>query len=321
MSSKTDIGIRYLISIAVFPLIILLNLLLPDAANRPDQPKNVLNSLLLFYFGILSIYVLYGHILNKQPTVRVQMVTDISLIFGSFILIWVIFVGKLGFLNTHSFPDPNTVFKVYMTDFDFLTYQSSKASIIRAFLGYFLALATAIPLGIFAGRNLRAFSVSYPFSKVTAHIPPIVYLPYAVAIFPSINHAIIFIIFIGAFWPILINTMFGVYNIDPKIIEFAKILGANDKRILAKVIVPAATPYILAGSLIGLVVSFVLLTAGEMVGANAGLGFYLMYYFDVGYFDKVVAGILLISFWVFFWITFGFDIVQSRLLRWQRKIG
>jgi ABC-type nitrate/sulfonate/bicarbonate transport system permease component len=58
-----------------------------------------------------------------------------------------------------------------------------------------------------------------------------------------------------------------------------------------------------------------------MVGANAGLGFYLMYYFDVGYFDKVVAGILLISFWVFFWITFGFDLVQSRLLRWQRKIG
>lgn len=320
MFKMTD-TIRYYGSISIYPLIAIINLILPDAANRPDQPKDVLNALVLVFFAILLLYVAYGHSLKRQPHMRVRTIVDVSLIFGTFIFLWLIFVGKLGFLNTHSFPSPNDVFKVFAEDFDFLTYKSSKSSIGRAFVGYFLALVLGIPLGILGGRNLRAFSVSYPFSKVTAHIPPIVYLPYAIAVFPSIDHAIVFIIFIGAFWPILINTMFGVYNIEPRLIEFAKVLGANDRRILTKVVVPAALPSILAGSLIGLVVSFVLLTAGEMVGAHTGLGFYLMYYFDVGYFDKVVAGILLISFWVFFWITFAFDIVQARLLRWQRKIG
>jgi NitT/TauT family transport system permease protein len=314
-------GLIYYGSIAIFPLIVLLNLLLPDAANRPGQPKDVFNTTLLFFFAFLLIYVTYGYYLKKQPHVRVKTVINVSLIFGVFLLIWLVFVGKLGYLKPHSFPSPNSVFDVFVTDREFLTWESSKASIIRAFMGYFLALILGIPLGVWGGNNLRAFSVSYPLAKVTAHIPPVVYLPYAIAVLPSINDAIIFMIFIGAFWPIVINTMFGVYNIDKRLIEFARILGADEKRVLLKVVMPAAMPSILAGALIGLVLSFVLLTAGEMVGAHTGLGFYLMYYFDVGYFDKVVAAILLISFWVFFWITFGFDIVQSRLLRWQRRIG
>lgn len=314
-------GLIFYGSIAIFPLIVLLNMALPDAANRPDQPKEVFNGALLLFFALLVIYVTYGYHFKKQPHVRVKTVVNVSLIFGVFLLLWLVFVGKLGYLRPHSFPSPNNVFQVFITDIDFLTYESSKASIIRAFTGYFLALVLGIPLGIWGGSNLRAFSVSYPIAKVTAHIPPVVYLPYAIAVFPSINGAIVFMIFIGAFWPIVINTMFGVYNIDKRLIEFARILGADEKRILFKVVLPAAMPSILAGSLIGLVLSFVLLTAGEMVGAHTGLGFYLMYYFDVGYFDKVVAAILLISFWVFFWITFGFDIVQSKLLRWQRRIG
>lgn len=314
-------GLVYYGSIAIFPLIVILNMVLPDATNRSDQPKEVFNGVLLLFFTLLLIYVTYGYYLKRQPHMRVKTVVNVSLIFGVFLLLWLVLIGKVGFLSPHSFPSPNSVFDVFVSDMEFLTFESSKASIVRAFTGYFLALILGIPLGVWGGRNLRAFSVSYPLAKVTAHIPPVVYLPYAIAVLPSINDAIIFMIFIGAFWPIVINTMFGVYNIDKRLIEFARILGADEKRILFKVIIPATMPSILAGSLIGLVLSFVLLTAGEMVGAHTGLGFYLMYYFDVGYFDKVVAAILLISFWVFFWITFGFDVVQSRLLRWQRKIG
>lgn len=313
--------IRYFGSISIYLLVILFNFLLPDAANRPEQPKLVFNLILFSFFLLLFFYIVYGHVMRRQPPLRVRTIVDISLIFGIFFMLWLLLVGKIGMLNPHSFPSPNNVLEVYVSDFEFLTWQSSKDSMIRAFVGYFIALITGIPLGIWGGRNLRAFSVAYPLSKVTAHIPPVVYLPYAIAVFWSLNAAIIFMIFIGAFWPILINTMFGVYNIDPRLIEFAKTLGAKERRLLTKVIIPAAMPTILAGCLIGLVVAFVLLTAGEMVGAHTGLGFYLMYYTDVGYFDKVLAAMLLISFWVFFWITFAFDIIQARLLRWQRKIG
>jgi NitT/TauT family transport system permease protein len=313
--------LRYLVSVSVFPFGVLLNEVLPDALNRPGQPHGVLNGFFLLLFLLLGGYLLYGHFLKRQHHATVYVVMNTSLLFGSFFVLWLVLVGKWGMLHPHSFPSPNHVFDVYVTDWEFLTYESSRASIQRAATGYLLALIPGVILGILCGRRRRIFEVTYPLSKVTACIPPIVYLPYAVAIMPSLDVAILFIIFVGAFWPIFINTMFGVYNLDPTFEEFARTLGADDRRILRKVILPGAMPSILAGCLIGLVLAFVLLTAGEMVGANRGLGFYLMYHADIGYFDKVVASMLLLSFWVFFWITFAFDIVQAWLLRWQRKIG
>jgi NitT/TauT family transport system permease protein len=309
-----------LAGLLIWPFLILLNVTLPDAANRPNQPKEVFNSIIMIFTLILLSYLVFGILLKKQPKARVITVMNAALVFGVFFFLWLVVVGKIGKLNTHSFPSPNTVFDVFYSDFYFLTYKSSRDSIFRAFAGYFLALITGIPGGIWFGRTMRRFEVAYPLAKVTAHVPPVVYLPYAIAVFPSISHAIIFMVYIGAFWPIFINTLFGVYNVDRRYIEFAKILGASEKRILRRIIIPSAMPTILAGCLIGLVLAFVLLTAGEMVGAHTGLGFYLMYHTDIGYFDKVVAAILLISFWVFFWITFGFDMVQARLLRWMRRI-
>lgn len=311
----------YLAGTSVYLIALAANYLLPDAANRLDQPKGVMNLLLASAFLGLLGYMVYGHILRRQPHMRVKTVMNVAFIFGSAMLVWLVAVGKFGYLNPHSFPSPNDIFQVYLSDFGFLVWQSSRDSLLRVALGYFLALIAGNLLGFYCGRSQRLFGAAYPVAKVTACIPPVVYLPYAIAVFPSLDSAIIFMIFIGAFWPIYINTMFGVYNVDPRYVEFARTLGADERRILRRVIIPAAMPLILAGSLIGLVLAFVLLTAGEMVGAHTGLGFYLMYHTDVGYFDKVVASMLLISFWVFFWITFAFDIVQARLLQWQRRIG
>jgi len=127
-------------------------------------------------------------------------------------------------------------------------------------------------------------------------------------------------VWIGAFWPILINTMFGVAHLDRRYVEYARLLGASTRMIYTKVILPGAMPTMLAGCLVGLVLAFVLLTAGELVGAKSGLGFYMMYHMDILDFDKVIAAMLLMAFWVFFWITFTFDQVQARLLRWRRKV-
>lgn len=305
----------------IFPLVALINYILPDASNRPDQPKEVFTAVMVSAFFLLIIFVIYGHVMKRLSFLRVKTVIDAALIFGIFFLLWLVGVGKAGLLNVHSFPSPNSVFDVFREHFNYLTVEGSKSSLIRVWEGYILALILGISLGVLGGRTKRRFETSYPLAKVTAHIPPVVYLPYAIAVFWSLDAAIIFMIFIGAFWPIFINTMFGVYNVEPRYIEFAKTLGAGEKRILRHVIIPAAMPTILAGCLIGLVISFVLLTAGEMVGAHSGLGFYLMYFTDVGYYDRVTAAMLLISFWVLFNVTLVFDVVQARLLRWQRKIA
>lgn len=312
--------IRYYVSVSVFLLVILVNIAVPDAKGQPLQPKEIFNLVSLIHFAILAAYVTYGYLLRKEPLGRVTTVADVSLIFGLWWLIWLVTTGKLDLLDHRTFPSPNNAFQVFRTDADWLLVYGSTDSLIRVAIGYILALVTGIPLGVLAGRSERAFNVGYPISKISAHIPPIVYFPYTLALLPSINHSIIFMVWIGAFWPILINTMFGVANLDRRYIEYAKILGADTRRIYMKVILPGVTPTMLAGALVGLVLAFVLLTAGELVGAKSGLGFYIMYHLDILDFDKVIAGMLLMAFWVFFWVTFTFDLVQARLLRWKRKV-
>lgn len=302
------------VKILVLPLAVLLNLALPNAANRPAQPKDVLNGIVLLTFAAASTYVLFASSRGKDAA----RVLNLAGIFGSFILLWVLIVGKLGMLNPHSFPSPNNVFHVLWSERDFLTYESSAVSLTRVFIGYFAALALGVVLGFAAGRNERVFSVAYPAAKVTAVVPPVVYLPYSIAVLPTIEAAVVFVIFIGAFWPIFLNTMFGVRNVERSYVELAKTLGAKDDMILKHVIFPASMPSILGGALLGLILAFVMLTAGEMAtGVPTGLGFYLLYSNNVGYFDRVQATILIIAFWVFFWVTLVFDAVQLRVLRWQ----
>lgn len=313
--------IRYYLSVSAFLLVVIVNITVPDAKVLPPQPKEMLNLVSLFLFAGLAAYVTYGHVFRRQPAGRVATFADVGLIFAVWFLIWLVTIGKMGLAgHPSSFPSPNDAFDVFRTDFEWLVIYGSVDSLIRVAVGYVLALATGIPLGILGGRSLRAFNAGYPVAKISAHIPPIVFFPYTLALLPSIQHSIIFMVWIGAFWPILINTMFGIVTLDRRYIEYARLLGAGTRRMYTKVILPGAMSAILAGCLVGLVVAFVLLTAGELVGAKSGLGFYIMYHLDILYFDKVIAGMLLMAFWVFVMITVGFDVIQARLLRWKRKV-
>ncbi len=90
------------------------------------------------------------------------------------------------------------------------------------------------------------------------------------------------IILIGAFWPIFINTLNGVINVDKKLIDSARVLNVNEYSMLFRIILPRALPSIISGATIGLVMRFILLTAAEMIGATSGLGWYVNYFVDYG---------------------------------------
>ena len=248
---------KYLVIMAIFPLTLLINLILPDAANRPDQPKEVFNLFLILFFLLLLFFVVHGHIMKRQPMTRIRTVMDVGLIFGVFFFLWAVLVGKIGLLDHLRFPSPNTVFDVYRIDFDLLVVRSTMETMIRLMEGYFVAIILAIPLGLIVGRRrVLHDSVYYPIAKTIAPIPPIIFVPYAIELLPSINTAVIFVIFIGAFWPVAVNTIYGVRNLDPTYIEAAKTLGVSERRLYTKILFPAALPSIYAGLFIGLYVPY-----------------------------------------------------------------
>ncbi len=174
--------------------------------------------------------------------------------------------------------------------------------------GYLLALVIAIPLGLFLGWSARLGSAATYISKFLGAIPPIVYIPYGIALLPTFRSVSVFVIFLATFWPVLAGTMSGVMNVDKKTIDSAKVLNV--------VILPASLQQIFIGCNQGLTVSFVLLTSAEMIGAQSGLGYYIKNYSDFGDYTRTLVGLIVIGI-VIVAISFAFNKIQKYLLRWK----
>lgn len=290
--------------------------LIPDAARQQVQSKDIYTGLILAVISYLAL--INGlNIANKVDDEYLQNKSDVISIIGVLLLTWEIVIAKLGVGSPIFWIAPAKVIKAFQGDLAFLG-ESFVSSMKLLLGGYLLALVFAIPLGLWIGWNRRLLMAVYPITKIASPIPPTVLLPYALMVFKTTGQAAMFIIFIGAFWPVLINTLHGVFNIDYRLLDSAKSLGISNGKLLRRVLLPGAAPSIFSGAMVGLVLSFIMLTVAEMVGAEAGLGYYVSYYADMTQFDKVIAGIFAIGI-VVTGTVYIFDKVQSHCLRWQRK--
>ncbi|WP_422447272.1 ABC transporter permease [Thermoanaerobacterium sp. DL9XJH110] len=301
---------------AIIWLALLAVVQVPDAAEQQIESKVLYTGLIL---GILG-YLAFINCLNAGGRVDddyLQNKSDVLSIIGIIILTWEITVAKLGLGSPIFWIAPAKVLVALYEDLSFLS-QSFLSSMKLLLGGYFLALLSAIPLGLWIGWNRRLLLAVYPITKIASPIPPTVLLPYALMIFKTIDQAAMFIIFIGAFWPVLINTLHGVFNVDYRLINSAKSFGISNGKLLLRVLLPGAAPGIFSGAMVGLVLSFIMLTVAEMVGADAGLGYYVSYYADMTEFDKVLAGIIFIGI-VVTGVVYIFDKIRHYCLRWQRN--
>ncbi|KDR96205.1 NitT/TauT family transport system permease protein [Peptoclostridium litorale DSM 5388] len=244
-----------------------------------------------------------------------QSVCDVIAIIYACIVFWEVITSKLDRLEPLLFPGPGKVVFTFIQEIPYLL-EGLLSSMKLLSAGYVLALVTAVPLALVIGWRRRLFRAVNPFTKVLGPIPPIVYIPYAIALLPTFTSASIFIIFIGAFWPIFINTLNGAFDIDKKYVDSAKVLNVDEKTMLFKIILPGIMPSIISGATIGLVLSFILLTAAEMIGASSGLGWYVKYFSDFADYPKVVVGIIFIGM-VVTGITYFSDKLEKRLLAWK----
>ena len=195
------------------------------------------------------------------------------------------------------------------------------ASLTRVTIGFAIAAFTAIPLGIIIGRYRLADSVFGPVVEAMRPIPPIAWIPLAILLFRSnMLGAQVFIIWIGAFFPILINTTTGVKRTEPVHIDAAKTQGASEKDILSKIVVPSAGPEIFAGLRIGFGIGWMCLVAAEMIGGRVGLGYLIWIMQQVGRTGAVISSMLLIGL-IGFLITYFFLRIEKNLLKWRQAVS
>ncbi len=168
-------------------------------------------------------------------------------------------------------------------------------SLFRVFGGFGFGFLIAIPVAFLMGWYSIFRHLVEPWIQFIRNIPPIAYIPLVIAGVGVGEEAKIVVIFIATFLVNVISIYQGVRNVDVTLIKAAKVLGANNRDIFLKVVVPASTPFILVGVRLGLSAALTTLIAAEMTGASSGLGMMVTaagQYFDMA---TVLMGILIIG--------------------------
>lgn len=291
-------------------VILLLVQLLPDKSTKDVHT----GALIAFAIGLEAVTLGFSFLIRKKESL--SLLLDIVGFIFVLLTIWSLATAKFNVLNDLLFPAPGKVLHQFAVDREKIII-NIKSSLGITVKGFLLASAFAVPLGLFLGWNARLGGAVTYISKFFSSIPPIVYIPYGIALLPTFQSVSVFVIFLATFWPVFAGTMSGVMHVDQRIIDSAKVLNVPKLEMLFSVILPAALPQIFLGCNQGLSVSFILLTSAEMIGARDGMGYYVKYYSDFGDYTRTITGLLVIGI-VVIAVTFLFNALQKRMLKWKK---
>jgi nitrate/nitrite transport system permease protein len=148
-------------------------------------------------------------------------------------------------------------------------------SLKRVALGYSLSAIVGIALGILIGQSLFSYRALDPLFQVLRTVPPLAWLPISLSIFQDAGPSAVFLIFITAIWPVILNTAAGVQNIPQTYRNVAKVLALNPLQYFLRIMLPATVPHMFTGLRIGIGMSWLAIVAAEMVQGGTGIGFFI----------------------------------------------
>ena len=255
-----------------------------------------------------------------------------------FLVVWEAWAIRLD--NPALVPRVEAVFAVLINPFDELIGTGTLAwntavSLFRVLFGFTIAAIFCIPLGLWMGTSRTAFRIISPLVELFRPLCPIAWIPFAMAwfgvtrvpqlfgirytdtILDSVQVGMIFIIFWGGLFPILLNTIHGVAGVRSLWIETARTLGASPRQIFRKVILPAALPAILTGMRVGLGISWMVIIAAEMLpGSDSGIGYLIMYSYELAEMQILVASMVVIGL-IGLILNKGLQLISDRVSYWQ----
>jgi len=225
---------------------------------------------------------------------RVKQLLLPVLVLGSLVALWWALV-----IASHSaiFPTPWQVVRgVVELIADGTLWQHIAASLMRVATGFTLAVAVALPLGLWLGWVRGAFTTFNPLLQILRPISPIAWIPIAILWFGVGNAAPIYLIFISSVFPMTVQTAAGVHTIEKRYLWAAENFGVSRSTLFRQVVIPAVLPQIIVGMRIGLGVAWLVVVAAEMIALHSGLGYLIIDSRNAGNrYDLVIAGMIIIG--------------------------
>lgn len=273
------------------------------------------NVLYAFVVGAFAWAVsVVGCLAARKRSTR-NIFADVPAVVLAVIAAWQLAASTLAVLPEKMFPAPGIVFAQIVADAAKIG-QGIASSLGIVAEGFLLGTAVALVLGLALGYRARSSQATEKVVSFLSAIPPIVYIPYGIALLPTFRAASVLVIFLATLWPVLTGTLAGVAGVDKRILDSARVLNVSAPKTLFRVILPAALPLIFNGLNIALCLSFILLTSAEMIGGSVGMGYYVKYYSDFGDYTRILAGIIVIGV-VITIISVLLGKLQKYLTRWK----
>ena len=285
-------------------LLLMVSVLLPGKVET--QPSWALLAVLIGMEAVcIGMYVVRKSVASS----------DICGIIFAFVLLWEIVTQLLNMGNQVLVPPAENVIYVFYTHGEQMLV-GTVSSMELIFTGFAVSLAAGISLGLFIGWIPRLSNMIYPIVKVLAPIPSVVYSPYIIALMPSFRSASAMVIILGLFFPTLMQMINRVHTIDPRIVASARTMNVGSFDMVFRILLPYVMPGVVSGLRVSLTSSFMILVIAEMMGATAGLGYFIKNYADFANYTNVIAGIILVGIVVTL-LNQLITLIQKYCIHWQ----
>jgi ABC-type nitrate/sulfonate/bicarbonate transport system permease component len=192
------------------------------------------------------------------------------------------------------------------------------ATVTRMIYGWVVASLAGIVVGALIGSSRQAREFLGPTLEMVRPVPVSAFMPIVIAFVGFSSGMILLVIAIGALWPTLLATVYGVSNIEPRLVEVSRSLRLGRLQTMWKITLPNAQADILAGARLGLTVSLILAVVGEMLTSETGLGYYILYAARAYHSAQLFAGVILLGV-IGLISNLILQAAEWRILRWNRR--
>jgi nitrate/nitrite transport system permease protein len=243
---------------------------------------------------------LAARVLAKASSIAGQLLPPL-IVLGFLLILWEVLCNRQG----ATLPPPSRVLKetweLIVDPFfdrggiDKGLFWHLAASLQRVALGYTLAAGAGIALGTLVGQSTWAMRGLDPIFQILRTVPPLAWLPLSLAAFRDGQPSAIFVIFITAIWPVIINTAVGIRNIPQDYRNVAAVLRLNPLEFFWKIMIPAAAPYIFTGLRIGIGLSWLAIVAAEMLIGGVGIGFFIWDAWNSSHISEIILALVYVG--------------------------
>ncbi len=228
--------------------------------------------------------------------------------------------------NSPYFPSPSSILDAFIKlnvkgDIEgVMLWEHIWASLLRIFSGFGMACLLGIPLGLAMGLWPKLYSRTRAIIEPIRFIPPIAWIPMAIVFLVGFSRYV-FLIWLGAFFPIFITTLFSVTRVNPVHVNVTKVFGAKRGYIIRKIVIPSVLPDIATGMRVGLGVAWMCIVAAEMIGGEmVGVGRLILKYAELMRMSEIIVGMLVIGL-IGFLMNEIFILVEARIFRWRSEVS